>query len=426
MKTSKKQVDTVYFSFKRIKHLSSLLFGSISLGIIMNAFMSYRTFGTGLLVYCNLLYLVVVAILALLYYLNKLKLTTALSFIAYFILTGHGLILPFLFKIEGFSFYSYFLEIQFLVMLFGLILTIGVRPYHDLILGGINLIFSTICLFFVQEFQIENYLFYVSIVTAKCLVCYVIFENVFKLRRRSKTHHETIVKQNAELLELTNFRKDIIRIIAHDLRNPIHQISSLLDVVDSSNSKEERKELMSYLNKAVGNAYEMLENLLKWAMQNDDDLKEFSMMNVNDLVETVENQLSEQILRKKLKIKKIIGSNEEIFYSKNVIESVTRNLMVNAVKFSPEENDISIYFENRDTNFILKVFNKTRDTEIENIQKFNGGKKPLKSTNGTANEQGSGSGLLVCREMLEKNNGKLSLETENDGVLATVFVNKVL
>ena len=254
----------------------------------------------------------------------------------------------------------------------------------------------------------------------------MIFENVNKLRRRSKTHHETIVKQNAELLELTNFRKDIIRIIAHDLRNPIHQISSLLEVVDYSDSEQERKEVMGYLNKSVANAYDLLENLLKWAMQNNDGLKEFSMMNVNDLVAKVENQLSEQILQKKLTIKKIIGFNEEIFYSKNVIESVTRNLMVNAVKFSPEDNDISVYFENNDTNFTLKFFNKTRETEIENIQKFKIGKTSLKSTNGTANEQGSGNGLIVCREMLEKNNGELSLETEDDGVLATVFVNKVL
>lgn len=156
MKTSEQQVDTVYFSFKKIRYLSSLLFSSISLGIIMNAFMSYRTFGMGLLVYRDLLYLVIVAILAMLYFINRIKLTTALSCIAYFILGGYALILPYLFKIEGFIFYSYFLEIQFLVMLFGLILTIGVRPYHDLVLGVVNLIFSTICLVFIQEFQIEN------------------------------------------------------------------------------------------------------------------------------------------------------------------------------------------------------------------------------------------------------------------------------
>ena len=426
MKTSDHQVDNVYFSFKKIKHLSSLLFGSISLGVIMNIFMSYRVFGIGIVFYRDLLCLVVVSLIAILYYLNHLKLTTSLSIIAYVILTLYFLILPFLFEVEGFSFYSYFLEIQFLVMLFGLILTIGIRPYHDLILGSINLLFSTICVFLVQEFQVETYLFYVSIVTAKCLICFVIFENVFKLRRKMKTHHETIIRQNAELLELTNFRKDIIRIIAHDLRNPIHQISSLVDVVTYSETEKERSELLGYLNKAVGSAYDMLENLLKWAMQNNEGLREFTMMNVNDLIEGVEDQLSEQILKKKLRIKKMIGSGEEIFFSKNVIESVTRNLMMNAVKFSPNDNDINIYFDNRDTNFSLKFYNKTEISEVQNIQQFNTSEKPLESTLGTAKEIGSGNGLFVCRQMLEKNNGELSLEIEDGGVMATVYITKVL
>lgn len=426
MKTSINQSDTVYFTFKNIRYLSTLLFGAISLGICMNFLMSYRAFGWGIVAYRDLLYIFVVATICILYYFNKVKLTTALSFIAYFILTLYTLILPFIFKLENFSFYSYFLEIQFLVMLFGLILTIGVKPYHDLILGTYNLIFSTICIFLVEEFQIETYLFYVSIVTAKCIICYVIFEQVFKLRRKMKTHHETIIRQNAELLELTNFRKDIIRIIAHDLRNPIHQISSLLDVLGESETEKERNEITGYLNKAMGTAYGMLENLLKWAMQNNEGLKEFTMMNVNDLILSVENQLSEQILQKNLKIKKVIGSDEEIFYSKNVVESVTRNLMVNAVKFSPPNNEITVFFENRDTNFSLKFFNKTEGTEMENIQQFNTGKTPLQSTKGTTKEIGSGNGLFVCREMLEKNNGKLSLNSEEGGVMATVFVTKVL
>ncbi|TLP81031.1 sensor histidine kinase [Maribacter sp. ACAM166] len=421
-----KQGDKVHFSFKRIKYLASLLIGSMTLGIIMHTLMYYRTFGLGIMVYCDLLYLVVIAILAILYILKVIKLTTFLVIISYLILFSYALVLPFLFKLEDFSFYSYFLEIQFLIMLFGLILTIGVRPYHDLILGALNIVFATICIFIVQEFQVETFLYYVSIVTAKCIICYVIFEQFFKLRRKMKKHNETIIKQNAELLELTNFRKDIIRIIAHDLRNPVNQIASLLDVETYSETEEERNEIMGHMRNSVGTAYNMLENLLNWAMQNDDSLKEFTMINVEDLILSVENQLSDELVHKRIKIVKRIGFNEEIFYSKNVIESVTRNLLLNAVKFSPMDNDIIVYLENRDTNFSLKFFNKIEMTEIENIDRYTTDKIPLQSTNGTNNEIGSGNGLLVCREMLEKNNGKLTLELKDDGVFATVYVTKVL
>jgi len=241
-----------------------------------------------------------------------------------------------------------------------------------------------------------------------------------------KTHNETILRQNAQLLELTNFRKDIIQIIAHDLRSPIHQLSSLLKIVKQSKTEEERNEIMAFVDDSVNNANSMLENLLKWAMQNSSSLKEFTMMNVKNLFLSLEGQLSKQIKEKNLTIEKRIKPDAEIYYSKNVIESVIRNLLVNAVKFSPSNNTIIVYFENRDTNFSLKLFNKTEATELENIRQFNTVNQPMKSTNGTANEIGSGNGLFVCRQMLEKNNGQLTLAAENDGVMATVFVTKTL
>ena len=425
MQTFKPQTDKVYFSFKNIRYLSVLLFLSISMGIIMNALMGYRAFGFGIVVYRDLVYIFIVLLMAAFYYGNKMKLTTVLLIISYTILTGYGLILPFLLKENHFIFISYFLEIQFLTMLFGLILTIGVRPYHDLILGAINFILSTLCVIFIDNFQIETYLFFTIIVTAKCIICYMIFQQVFKLRRKMKTHHETIIKQNLELLELTNFRKDIIRIIAHDLRSPISQISSLLEAYKLSDTEDERNEIMDYFNVSVNNAKEMLENLLDWAMQNNEALKEYSMFNIYDVISSIEVQLKAQISSKKLRIKNNVPRDLEVYYSKNVIESVTRNLMVNAVKFSPTENDILIYFEDRDINFSIKIFNKTEEEQLENINQFNNGKK-LNTTNGTANEIGSGNGLKVCREMLAKNNGELSLVSEDEGVLATVLVTKTL
>ena len=403
-----------------------MLFGAISLGTVMNLFMSYQAFGWGIVVYRDFLYLGLTGIMAVFYNIKAIRLTTALIIISYFILTCYVLVLFLIFKTEDFSFYSYFLEIRFLVMLFGLILTIGIRPYHDLILGSYNLIFSTVCLFYIQEFQVETYMFYISIVTAKCIICFVIFEQVFKLRRRMKIHTETIIRQNAELLELTNFRKDIVRIIAHDLRSPVHQMASLLNFIEYSKSEEDRKEIMGYMKKSVNNAYDMLENLLNWAMKNNDSLKEYTTINVKELIHGLENQLAEQLHFKKLRIDSKIDFNAEIYYSKNVIESVTRNLLLNAVKFSPTDNDITVCFENKDTSFSLKFFNKTGDKEQENVHRFNKGDKHLNSTNGTANEKGSGNGLLVCRQMLEKNNGELILAAENDGVMATVCVTLTL
>ncbi len=165
MNTSELQVDKVYFTFKKIRYLSSLLFGAILVGIIMNIFMSHSAFGWGIVVYRDFVYLGVTIIMAFLYYMKVIKLTTALVIISYFILTCYTVVLLLIFNSEDFRFYSYFLEIQFLVMLFGLILTIGVRPYHDLILGCLQLNFLNTLSFLYSRISNRN-------LSVLCFYCY--------------------------------------------------------------------------------------------------------------------------------------------------------------------------------------------------------------------------------------------------------------
>jgi signal transduction histidine kinase len=415
-----------FLTCKESNYVVSTLFGFISLGIILNMFMNYKAIGGGVIVYRGIFFLGIVASAAILYYLKRIKLTTVLIVIVYTILIGYICILPLLLKLQGFSFYSYFLELQFLTLIFGLLLAVGVKPYHDLIIGAYNLVIATICLLFIKEFKVETYLFYSGIVAFKGIISYVIFVNVVALRIKMKSKSETIIDQNKQLLELTNFRKDIIKVIAHDLRNPIQQISSLLDLLAYSKTDSERDEIMGFVNKSVGNAYDMLEELLKWAMQNDSALKDFVKINLEEVITNLENQLKEQLIQKKLTIVQRNSAGANILYSKNVIESVTRNLLINAIKYSPIKNEILVSCEVHKTHFTLTVFNTAKNVKVENIEKFNAGKSQLKSAKGTANELGSGNGLFVCRQMLNKNNGELTLEVVENGVLATVTINTIL
>jgi len=364
--------------------------------------------------------------MAVFYYLKWVKLKTALIVIVYTILFGFVLILSLLLKDVEFSYYSYYLELQFLTLIFGLLLAVIVKPYHDLIIGSYNLLVSLICVILIEEFKVGTFLFYAGIVAFKSLISYLVFENVVELRVKTENDNLVISEQNSQLLELTNFRKNIIKVIAHDLRNPIHQISSLLDILAHSNTEKERAEIMSYVNASVSNAYELLEGLLKWVMKSDTSLNDFSVINVNTVIDEIENQLKMQLNKKELELVKIIKADAQVLYSKNIFETVVRNLLVNAIKFSSSNNDITVYFEDNATTFSIKVFNKTVNLSTDNIEKFNKGVTKLASVDGTAKEKGTGNGLTVCREMLKKNSGTLSLKVENEGVSATIKVEKSL
>lgn len=233
--------------------------------------------------------------------------------------------------------------------------------------------------------------------------------------RERKRAEESIYKYNEEL-KRSNFAKDkFFSIIAHDLRSPFNALLSysdiLLDEFDDL-SKDELKEYITHINTVSGNIYDLLNNLLDWAKIQTD--KFYLSPEIIDLEQTIYkvSTLFKEIAKSK-NIELLLDCEERchVYADQNMVSTVLRNLISNAIKFSHENSKIEIKAKNE----IDKVKVTIKDYGIgmlsEDIIKLF--RIDINYTTlGTSQERGTGLGLILSKEMIEKNKGEIFVDSD--------------
>lgn len=225
-----------------------------------------------------------------------------------------------------------------------------------------------------------------------------------------------IVRKSANELEIANKSKDLfLSIIAHDLRNPIGSMMSLLGLMNDgefskSFSKKQFDELMIELQKSATSTYNLLENLLCWANEqaqgNDYSPKG---MEIKNIIDDVLSTVSMEITNKMITVDVNVASPEmKVFADSNMLKTILRNILGNAIKFSFMQSKIIISASENDQVTIIRVEdfglgipikNRTQVFSIENNV----------STLGTQNEKGTGLGLVLCFEFMKRHHGRISI-----------------
>lgn len=228
------------------------------------------------------------------------------------------------------------------------------------------------------------------------------------------------LKRYAEELEKANKTKDkFFSIISHDLRNPVHSISSIAEFLCSNRNELSSDELDDMLTQIMNSSiklYNLIENLLEWSRIQTNRM-EYKLENFN-LYENIKNVFSilESNARQK-EIKFIINAEKEInvYADKTSVDSVLLNLISNAIKFSHHKSDIIISAKEDEDNVKVCIKDKGIGISEEEIEKiFTIDSKFTKI--GTAGEKGTGLGLILCKEHIERNGGKLWIESKlNEG-----------
>lgn len=226
---------------------------------------------------------------------------------------------------------------------------------------------------------------------------------------------ENNLKKSMEELSLLNATKDkFFSIIAHDLRSPFQGLissSELLAMEIDSLSKEEIQLFSKGLYNSLRNLYGLLENLLKWSMVQR-DMIEFKPVNI-DLYELVNKiiELSIQNAEKKnISIINNIGTGTLVNADLDMLKSIFQNLITNAVKFTKSEGRVIVTAKNKDDIVEIYVDDSGIGIEFEKISKLFSF-HAINTTDGTAGEKGTGLGLPLCKELIEKNNGKIWVES---------------
>jgi len=271
-----------------------------------------------------------------------------------------------------------------------------------------------------EQKKFRNYLF---LLVALCLIIAILIFYFYlvqhRLNKRLTAAQDKLNRQNIELQELNATKDKFFSIISHDLKGPLNSLtsfSSLLINHTESLSKEEIKMFAKDFDKSLKNLFSLLENLLEWSRSQTGNI-EFTPESFDLGWLLLENMdlLKAQAQQKRITL---INANEHSVFvraHKNSISTVIRNLISNAVKFTPEDGRITLDLHQNGKDVIVSVTDTGVGMSEDIINKlFRIDSKH--STKGTANEKGTGLGLILCKEFVEKNGGRIWVKsTEGEG-----------
>lgn len=218
-----------------------------------------------------------------------------------------------------------------------------------------------------------------------------------------------------EIQELNNSKDKIFSIIAHDLRGPIGNFKNLIQVVleeladsDGNNIRE----IIELIDKQSTSAYYILDNLLSWALSQQNQLTfEPLKQALFPVVKVNIDLLANDAVQKNIKILNNVDESIEAFFDETLISVVIRNIIANAIKFTNKNGIISINCKLNNACIEVSVSDNGIGISPERIDSlFN--ETSFEPTFGTNHEKGSGLGLKLCKTFVEKNNGKIWLESK--------------
>lgn len=230
-----------------------------------------------------------------------------------------------------------------------------------------------------------------------------------------KAQQDSLQALNNDLNTLNDQKNKLLSVIAHDLRNPIAGCVGLLEVVfmDIENtSKDELVEYMQMMQKGVLNAHELLEDLLEWARIQFHSV-DFIPTRVDDLATEIRHTLKklEPIAEaKQIHLKQEMAEGMSIDADKHMLASIIRNLVTNAIKFTNQHGQVVINARREKGGHLFSVQDNGVGISKEDIAKLFSSDTGF-SSYGTLGEKGTGMGLVLCRNFVEKHGGKIWIES---------------
>ncbi|MDP3452220.1 MAG: hybrid sensor histidine kinase/response regulator [Bacteroidales bacterium] len=220
---------------------------------------------------------------------------------------------------------------------------------------------------------------------------------------------------NQKLEELNATKDKFFSIIAHDLRSPFTSIigfSELLynQIIDKD--YESIEQYAGFIKQSSKQAMELLTNLLEWARSQTGKIEyNPEKLNLTNLIEETALMFDQIALPKNIIIKRVLNQDLEVVADKHMIATVMRNLISNAVKFTAPGGEISVSAQKEEAEIIVNISDNgvgIPSQRIDNIFQIDNNN----STLGTANEEGTGLGLILCKMFVEKSGGWIKVMSE--------------
>ncbi|WP_083902106.1 tetratricopeptide repeat-containing sensor histidine kinase [Balneola vulgaris] len=269
-----------------------------------------------------------------------------------------------------------------------------------------------------QEARLEIQFILILAASIVIALIFILLIQSYRATRKMEELNAQLQNQKEELEQVSKTKDKLFAIISHDLRSPLSSMQGLLYLINSDHlTLSEIKDLVKNIEPTMRKNVDTMENLLAWAREQLSGVKlSIDNINIQPVVEGVIDNHSLQIEAKNIEVHQQYTVTNALADS-NALRLVVRNLITNAIKFTPKggnifiqsiedsEDDNMVRFSIKDTG--IGIPESMRDTLF----------KPFSETRrGTAQEKGSGFGLSICKEFVERMNGSLTFESkENEG-----------
>jgi len=229
---------------------------------------------------------------------------------------------------------------------------------------------------------------------------------------------QILIETQTKQLSILNSTKDrFFAILAHDLRNPFHTVSGFAEILINDYRKMPFEKIERFLNliySSSNSGKNLLENLLQWSRSQTGRIShEPVTLNLSAMADETITLLEGHAIHKNIIIHSSINQDIMVFADENMVKTIFRNIISNAIKFTPENGTITITATMDDLQVEITVSDTGVGISYENIPKLFRIDTSV-STKGTSNETGTGLGLILCKEFVEKHSGKIWVESEID------------
>lgn len=223
--------------------------------------------------------------------------------------------------------------------------------------------------------------------------------------------NERLKEQTSELQQLNDLKDKFFSIISHDLKGPVFGVKELIHLTQQGLiTEEEFLEMLPEVSKNMENVALLLENLLAWtSSQLRGEFIQPQILNLDKLITSQKNLLERIAIEKSIQIELKGFENYWVYADKNMLELIFRNLISNAIKFSNAGSKVLVTCESEADFLKLCVRDFGVGMSVENLEKLNEGISF--TTRGQANETGTGLGLILVKEYIQKNKGTLTISS---------------
>ncbi len=240
-------------------------------------------------------------------------------------------------------------------------------------------------------------------------------EHLENANKELEKQNDEIRAKSTELNRLITSRNKLLSIIGHDLKNPLNSIIGFADLLHTnlaSLDKEQVKNYSEIIHSSSKSAHYLLENLLNWSLLQTGSLQRNPVrINICDLVKDVIPLYKATASGKRIELINKVDNDLHLFADRNMVHTVVRNITGNAIKYTNEDGTVTFSANRRNKGVAIMIEDTGIGMTEDLIQKLFASEN-IHSTPGTAGEKGTGLGLVIAREFVEKNHGKMEVKSE--------------